>query len=260
MPRILNPGLLFMKRIFHLLFAVCLLSSCAHLINHSQDEEKAKLLLQRATDEFTSAEYPKAIESTKEAIKLNPDLAPAYNHLALIYMATNRFEKSQEAFEQALHLQPDYPEVQNNLGVLMNREAKYSQAIPYFEKALAAEQYQTPENAYTNLGYSYFKLGNMVKAKLYHQKALEAAPLFCLASKNMGDVYAKEKNYSRAADYFQKAATNCPLYQESQYKFGLALMLLGDRGTARAQLEKLVERHKTGPYVDRSSEVLKYLR
>ena len=76
----------------------------------------------------------------------------------------------------------------------------------------------------------------------------------------MGDVYAREKNFAKAAEYFEKAVTHCPLYQESEYKLGLVLMKLGQRDTAKTRLEKLVKRHRTGPYVDRSNEVLKYLR
>lgn len=224
------------------------------------DREKAKLHLQLAADRFNEREYNKAIEATQEALKYDPYMAAAYNHLALIYMETKRYDKSEESFRKALELQKDFPEVFNNLGVLYNREEKFAQAVPWFEKAITSDKYLTPENAYTNLGYTYYKLGNLTKAKAYHEKALDISPMFCLASKNMGDVYAKEKNYPKAADYFQKAVTNCPLYQESQYKLGLVLMRMGQRKVARTQLEKLVERHKNGPYVERSNEVLKYLK
>jgi len=240
--------------------AALLLSSCSHFVNRTKDIEKGRLYLQRAIDQFTDRQYAQAIEATQESLKYDPTSAPAYNHLALIYMETKRYQKSEEAFKKALELMPEYPEVFNNLGVLYNRIERYREAIPLFEKALANEIYATPENPYTNLGYAYYKLGNLSRAKAYHQKSLDVAPQFCLASKNMGDVYAKEKNYAKAADYFEKATTNCPLFQEANYKHGLVLMKLGKKNVARVQLEKLVERHKNGPYVDRSQEVLKYLR
>lgn len=226
----------------------------------SGDKERARLHLQLAADQFNQRDYNKALESTYEALKYDADMAAAYNHLALIFMETKRYTKSDEAFQKALSLQKEYPEVFNNLGVLYNRQEKYKESIPWFEKAIASEQYSTPENAFTNLGFTFYKLGDMTKAKAYHEKALDVSPQFCLASKNMGDVYAKEKNYPKASEYFQRAATNCPLYQESQYKLGLVLMKMGQRSVARTQLEKLVERHKSGPYVERSNEVLKYLR
>ncbi|MBM4316501.1 MAG: tetratricopeptide repeat protein [Deltaproteobacteria bacterium] len=235
------------------------LTGCAHLFDKSQDTEKAKIYMQLAADQFAQKEYSKAAESIQQAMKFTPDYPAAYNHLGIIYMETKRHTKSEEAFKRALQLQRDYPEVENNLGVLFNRQEKYREAIPYFEKALAKDSYATPENALTNLGYAYFKLGNNRQAKLYHQKALDLTPQFCLANKNMGDVYAREKIFDKAADFFKKAATTCPLYQESQYKLGLALMKAGQRGVAKNQFEKLIERYKNGPYVERSQEVLKYL-
>ncbi|NBX69412.1 MAG: hypothetical protein EBR01_10675 [Proteobacteria bacterium] len=235
------------------------LSGCAHLLDQSRDQEKARIYMQLAADQFAQKEYGKATEAIYQALRFQPDLPAAYNHLGIIFMETKRYTKSEEAFKKALQLQSAFPEVQNNLGVLLNRQERYKEAVPYFEKALQSENYSTPENALTNLGYAHFKLGNNSKAKIYHQKALDITPQFCLANKNLGDVYAREKSFDKAADFFKKAATTCPLYQESQYKLGLALMKAGQRGMAKNQLEKVIERYKDGPYVERSQEVLKYL-
>ena len=243
------------------LAVVCLsLVSCASLMTNDRELEKSRLHLQLAADRLNERDYNKALEATQEALRLDPSSAAAYNHLALIYMETKRFPKSEEAFLNALKLQAEYPEVWNNLGVLYNRQEKYKQAIGYFEKAVASEKYLTPENAYTNLGYAYYKLNDLSRAKLYHTKALDIAPQFCLASKNLGDVYAKEKKYPKAAENFQKAATHCPLFQESHYKLGLVMMKMGQKKTAKAHFEKLIERHKNGTFVDRSQDVLKYLQ
>lgn len=236
------------------------LISCSSFVNKTKDRERAKVYLQRAIDQFNERQYNPSIESAQESLKFDPEMAAAYNHLALVYMETKRYQKSEEAFKKALTLQVQYPEVFNNLGVLLNRQDRYTDAIPWFEKALADDTYSTPENPYTNMGYSYFRLGSVSRAKAYHQKALDVSPQFCLASKNMGDVYAKEKNFAKASEYYERALTNCALYQEAQYKLGLVMMKLGKRSVARTQLEKLVERHKNGPYVERSNEVLKYLR
>jgi type IV pilus biogenesis/stability protein PilW len=211
-------------------------TSCSHLLINTKDQERAKLYLQRAAEEFNQRDYGKAIESAQTAIKLDPKLAAAYNHLALVYMETKRYTKAEEQFKKALDVQPEYPEVFNNLGVLLNREEKYQEAITYFKKAVADDQYLTPENAYTNMGYAYYRLGNLALSKSYHQRALDITPQFCLASKNMGDVYARERNFPKASDYFQRAVTNCPLYQEARYKLGLVLMKLGQKAVARTQL------------------------
>lgn len=246
------------------LLTLFLLASCAHTGSNATSDakqtEKARIYLQLAVDQYSQRQFSKSLESVLNAVQLDPKLAAAFNHLGLVYMETKRFQKAEEAFKKALLLNPNYPEVLNNMGVMLNRQERFLEAISYFEKAISNDKYVTPENAYTNMGTSYFKLGNTLRAKSNHQKALEIAPEFCLAQKNLGDVYAKEKNYSKAAEYFEKSTTNCPLFDESQYKLGLALMKLGKRKVAKTQFESLVEKHKNGPYVDRSNEVLKYLQ
>lgn len=181
------------------------LSGCAHLLDQSRDQEKARIYMQLAADQFAQKEYGKASEAIYQALRFQPNLPAAYNHLGIIFMETKRYTKSEEAFKKALQLQANFPEVQNNMGVLLNRQEKYQEAVPYFEKALQSENYSTPENALTNLGYAQFKLGNNSKAKIYHQKALDITPQFCLANKNMGDVYAREKSFDRAADFFKSS-------------------------------------------------------
>lgn len=240
--------------------ALLALSSCAHFLEAEKTEDAAKIHLQVAIDRFNSREYNKAIEACQKAIAIDGKMPESYNHLALIYMETKRYQKSFEAFKKALELRPQYPEVFNNLGVLFNRQEKYNEAIGYFQKALADSAYLTPENPYTNMGYSYFKMGQLTTAKAFHQKALDVVPNFCLAGKNLGDVYVKEKRFSQAEKYFRKAVRNCPLYQEARYKLGLVLVKMGDRKMAKAELGKLVKQHKDGPYVDRTQEVLKLLQ
>jgi len=225
-----------------------------------KDDDRARLYLQLAAEDLNKKEYSHALDNTFKSLEFNPNYAAAYNQLALVYMETKRFDKADEAFKKALEIRSDYPEVFNNIGVLRNRQQKYQEAIPYFRKALADERYVTPENALTNMGQSYYKLGEISKARKYHHQALDIMPSFCLANKNLADTYAKQKDYDKSSKYYEQAVTHCPLYQESHYKLGLALMKAGRKRLAQQQLEKLVLRHKNGPYVERSEKVLKYLQ
>lgn len=234
-------------------------AGCASL-GGAPDRDRAKIHLQVAADRAARKEYGSAIDATRKAIESDPNYASAYNHLGLLYLETKRYDKAEEAFKKALETQPAYPEVWNNLGVLFNRQQRYKDAIPYLEKASQSDGYANPENALTNLGYSYFRLGEYAKAKAFHQKALDVAPIFCLAYKNLGDVYAKEGNFRRAAQNFEKAVENCPLFQESEFKLALVMVKLGERAQAKQRLEKFVERHREGPLVERSEHVLKFLK
>ena len=236
------------------------LLGCTHMESTLSDRERAKLYLQMAADQFAARQFARSIETTEKALAVDPQFAPAYSHLGLIYMETKRYQKAEQAFAKAAELQPGYPDVQNNWGVLLNREERYDEAIAHFKAALRDDKYATPENALTNMGYAHYKLGQLAKAKLYHQKALEVMPQFCLANKNLGDVYAKERNFGRAEEYFRKALASCPLYPEAHYKLAVAIMQSGNRRMAKSELQGLIDRYRHGPYVERSQEILKYLR
>lgn len=247
-------------RYWLILISSLLFFSCAHFVKSSKDDEKAKILLQAAVDLYNSQKYSESIETTLNALSLNPDFAQAYNHLGIVYMETKRYKKSMEAFNKALAVKPNYPEIYNNIGVLLNKQERYEEAIEFFKKALHDEKYPTPENAYTNIGYSYYKLNKLTSAKAYHQRALDVLPSFCLANKNMADVYVKEKKYKEAAKYYKKAVKNCPLYHESRYKLGLVLAKIGDIASATSELKTLLIQQKEGPYSEKTQEVLKYLQ
>lgn len=251
MTRLINFGLC--------AWAILTFGGCAHFSPSADQNNKANIFLQLSADHFNASRYNQALIAVNKAIEAAPDMAEAYNQQALIFMESRQYESSLSSFKKAMELKPLYPEAWNNLGVLYNRMSKYELATEWFNKAINEKTYPTPENAQTNLGYAYYKLGKLTSAKAHHQKALDFHPNFCLAQKNLADVYVKEKNYRKAARNYESALQNCPLYQESRYKLSLVLVKMGEKDLAKAELNKLVERHKNGPYVNRSQRVLKYL-
>jgi Flp pilus assembly protein TadD len=56
-----------------------------------------------------------AIEHHREAVRLHPDLALAYNNWGIALGHLERFDEAMEKFQMALTVRPDYPEAQHNL-------------------------------------------------------------------------------------------------------------------------------------------------
>jgi tetratricopeptide (TPR) repeat protein len=73
-------------------------------------------------------EYEKAIDSYKQAIKLDPTLSKPHNNLGLAYAALNRIEEAISEFNQAVKLRPDYAEAHYNLGVAYLQLGKHREA------------------------------------------------------------------------------------------------------------------------------------
>jgi tetratricopeptide (TPR) repeat protein len=65
-----------------------------------------------------------AIEHHREAVRLHPDLALAYNNWGIALGHLERFDEAMEKFQMALTVRPDYPEAQHNLTITRLRAAQ----------------------------------------------------------------------------------------------------------------------------------------
>jgi Flp pilus assembly protein TadD len=59
-----------------------------------------------------------AIESLRQAIKLNPERAAYHNELGLIYRREGKFDDARRHYDQALDVDPNYVYAHLNLGIL----------------------------------------------------------------------------------------------------------------------------------------------
>ena len=64
-----------------------------------------------------STKYQEAIESYKQAIEIDPDLALAHNNLGLAYCELGKYEEAIESHMQAIRIDPDYALAHYNLGL-----------------------------------------------------------------------------------------------------------------------------------------------
>jgi tetratricopeptide (TPR) repeat protein len=73
-------------------------------------------------------EYHKAIVQLKEARKLVPDFAAAYNNLGKAYEGLGQYDKGRYNYEKALELNPQYADAYLNLGKLLYRSGERKKA------------------------------------------------------------------------------------------------------------------------------------
>ena len=59
--------------------------------------------------------FEKCIEACKEALKLKPNFADAYNNICSSYNSMGKYKEAAEACEKAIAIKPDYPLAKNNL-------------------------------------------------------------------------------------------------------------------------------------------------
>jgi len=98
--------------------------------------------------------YNKAIESFKQAIRIEPDNAGAYTFLGIQYVELGRYKEAIEPLKQAIRLSNYYIiSAYDNLGFAYYKLGRYKDAIESSKQSIRIE----PDNAYTHwiLGVSY---------------------------------------------------------------------------------------------------------
>jgi tetratricopeptide (TPR) repeat protein len=99
-----------------------------------------------------------AIESFKQAIRINPDDALAHYNLGGDYYDSGKHEEAIESYKQALRIDPGFAQAHYNLGFAYYTSGKYKEAMESYKQALMIN----PDLAlaHNNLGYAYVDIND----------------------------------------------------------------------------------------------------
>lgn len=105
---------------------------------------------------YKQKQYEKCIEASRQALKLKPVFAEAYNNICSAYNLIGDYDSAIVAGKEALRIKPDFELAKNNLNDALIRKSKEDEAL------LQAKQNPTAEN-YINLSLFYYNNGNFLK-------------------------------------------------------------------------------------------------
>ena len=182
---------------------------------------------------YNQGKYQAAIELYNEAIKLDPNYAPAYNNRGMVYADLKRYLDAIADFNKSIELKnPTLHFAYNNRGMAYTNIQNYEQAISDYNRAI--EINPNFEKAYNNRGVVYFYLKDYQKAISNYEKAIEINPNFAFPYNNRGNVYRELKNFDAAISNYNKAIEVNPNYMEAYYNRGLVYQILGETEKANA--------------------------
>ncbi|MBI5545541.1 MAG: tetratricopeptide repeat protein, partial [Deltaproteobacteria bacterium] len=126
-------------------------------------------------------------------------------------------------------------------------QGRFDEAIPLYEKALADILYKTPYIAENNLGWCYYKKGQVQEGIDHIKSALVPNPKFCLGYRNLGIILTETHQAEKAISYFALYAKHCPEVADARYRHGRALLGQGDTAAARRELTACVDKGRGQP-------------
>ncbi|HEY3499165.1 MAG TPA: hypothetical protein VGK73_30955, partial [Polyangiaceae bacterium] len=109
-----------------------------------------------------------ALEHALKAVELDDRNAEITHFIALLYLdfcsrstGECRLGEAERYARRTLEIEPNYREARNTLAVTLIHQKKPAAAVAVLLPLTEDILYQTPENAWGNLGWAYFELGKL---------------------------------------------------------------------------------------------------
>ena len=184
-------------------------------IKPADAQKRAKIHTDLGAGYYERGQLGVALDELKEALRVDPNYAPAYNVMGLVYMELREDGDAERSFRRALEIDPLDSDTNNNYGWFLCQHKHEDQSIKYFMTALKNPLYATPEKSYFNAGICMRQKGDEQAAEEYFLKALRIRPGLPQALYNMADLSYKRSKYTEARAYLLKYQQVAPPNAES---------------------------------------------
>ena len=197
-----------------------------------------------------------ALGHALDAVDLDSENAEALHLVALLYLDLCgrspddcRLEEAERHARQAVEVKRDYREAINTLGVVLIHRKKFDDAILVLKPLTADILYQTPENAWGNLGWAYLEKGDFDSAIDALSRAVAAQPMFCVGNYRLGTAYERKGQPAQALAALNRALATedpgCQSLQDAYLARARVYAKLGQLDDARDDLDQCIALKKS---------------
>ena len=173
------------------------------------------------------------------AIRLNPDLAEAYNYRGVSKAALGQNDDAIADYDEAIRLKPGLAEAYTNRGVSKAALGQHDAAIADHDEAIRLKLDYA--DAYYNRGNSKAALGQHDAAIADYDEAIRLKPDYADAYTNRGATKAALGQHDAAIADYGEAIRLKPGLAEAHYNRGVAKTALGLKDEAREDFEIALE-------------------
>ena len=180
-----------------------------------------------------------ALVETKRAIELDPNDARAYVGLGIVDGAMRRYTEAIKAYKQAVNLDPSYLAAYINLGVAYGTIVRFAESAEAFQQALKID----PDNvtALNGLGIAQFRLGQHDEGIESVRRAVRLNPRFVNGHLNLARWYNGLGRYEEAVDAFTEVTRIVPKWPQTYFERSVLYLYLGKSEAAASDARMLLE-------------------
>lgn len=200
--------------------------------SESEIRRRAGIRLQLAASYYQQRQFAVALEQTRQALDLDPNLATGYGLLGLIHMELDDRAQADANFSRALRLEPDNPEINNNYGWFLCRSGREREALAYFQRAAADRLYATPALPLRNAGVCLMQVKDYAAAEPFLRRSFELDASSPVTKFQLARLYLATRQLDRANFYFSLLEKD---YAPSAESLWLGLRIARAQGDVHAE-------------------------
>ncbi|NOY21991.1 MAG: tetratricopeptide repeat protein [Acidobacteria bacterium] len=165
-------------------------------------KDKAVVLFNEAVPLMKAGKDKEALPKLREAIQLDPELAPALFHIGRIDMKNNNLDDAEKSLLKALQVDPDMSRAYSMLSELYKRKGDTENYQKYLNEAESRGVVSAGE--YYNQAAAAINEGDDAKAKSLLDKAIKANPKFADSYYQLGMCAMRSGEYAKSIENLQK--------------------------------------------------------
>ncbi|GAB4538848.1 MAG: hypothetical protein Fur0020_07780 [Thermodesulfovibrionia bacterium] len=181
---------------------------------------------------MSKGEIKDAFIEFQKTINIDPKHKEALNSLGIISARFKKYDDAISYYNRAISLDPNYSEAMNNLGVVYLELEKWDDARRYFKMATENPLYMTPEKAYSNMAFAYYKKGDYKSAEDAVNEALIRSPNFSFALYISGLIHVATGDDELAIKDLNKVLGIVPDHIDTHWEIAHAYLRIGERDKA----------------------------
>lgn len=189
---------------------------------------------------YTAKDYPKALASYQEALRLKPDYGEAAHYLGMTYYQLKQYQKAISEFESAITLKFASPYHSREwIGDAHSELKEDAKALAAYTESLRLK----PDYAQVarKAGDALYRLKRVPEAITAYQNALKLGPNDAATHIALGDVYYLQKDYEKAVPFYKDAVRLAPKNHDALNVLGTTYYLLKRFADALPVVEEAVK-------------------
>ncbi len=211
------------------------------MIERYPDERNSRNLLALAEFQSKGGRTDAAIETIREAIKLEPNDDQPVRMLALMMASSDKMDDALDLLQGRLKINPNNPDLSLTLGYILTQGKRFDQAIAVYRGMLEryANQDEVTNRVHSMLSIVFTEMNDFPKAEAELETIFAKDSNDPGVNNDLGYLYADQgKNLEKAEEMIRKAVAADPDNFSYLDSLGWVLFKRGKFQEARIPLEK----------------------